>query len=511
MRRSLLAYAFLLSFLTAVFLLQWQQGLALQGGLWILLSLGLCAAALSLFPRYRLALPALASLLGIVCACAAVARITLPSPPEHVSRITDRSAVVLTGTVTDEPDRRPSLTHYAVSVERIRTGSGTVRAARGTVLVRDTQGWPRYRYGDRLLVRGTLRKPWTINEFRYDRYLELQGISALVTSAELEQPAAAPGERTGRGGLPLLGALYALKEKFEQRIGQIQPEPHASFLAGLLTGSRRSIPNDVQEDFQVTGLTHILAISGYNVTIILALFGGLLFWLPLRARFLPSLAALLAFTLFTGASASVVRAAIMGALGLLALQTGRKAEVRLLILWTAFVMLLWKPQYLWWDAGFQLSFLAIVGLAETGTLLLPLTRFFPSVLGIRESLTATLSAQVFTLPWILFLFHRVSLVSPIANLLVAPLLPLAMLLGFLSVCVSAVSFPLGQAVGYGAWGVLELILRITHALASLPSASLSASLGLGSLALLYGVFVALLVWKNRPLYPPPPPPGERAG
>ncbi len=492
MRRSLLAYAFLLSFLTAVFLLQWAREWTLRWELWAVLLVGIvpCIVQRLRTPKWVL----LGSLMGMAFACAAIARTALPAPAGHVSRIPDRSEVILAGTVTDEPDRRPTMTHYTLAVERIRIGSGATRAARGRVLVRDTQGWPRYGYGDRLRVTGTLRKPWAINEFRYDRYLELQGISALVTSAALEQPAVA-GSAMG-GGTMLLGALYALKEQFEKRIGQIQPEPHASFLAGLLTGSRRSIPKDVQEDFQVTGLTHILAISGYNVTIILALFGGLLFWLPLRARFLPSLAALLAFTLFTGASASVVRAAIMGALGLLALQTGRKAELRLMILWAAFPMLLWKPQYLWWDAGFQLSFLAVAGLVETGALLHPLTRFFPDALGIRESLAATLSAQLFTLPWILFLFHRVSLVAPLANLLVAPLIPIAMLLGFLSVALSAVSFPLGQAAGYGAWGVLELILRITHALASIPSASFSASLGLGSLVLLYGGMAVLVILSH---------------
>lgn len=491
-RRSALAYAFLLSFLTAIFLLQWRQAVTLQPALWVALAFGLMiTAVLMVIRRDRRAFTGLAAILGITVACLAVARIALQSPPDHISRVPDRSSVLLLGTVTDEPDRRPTMTNYTVAVERIRTGSGAVQPVTGKILVRDTQGWPRYGYGDRVLVRGTLRKPWVIAEYRYDRALALQGITNVVTSASLERAG------NGRGGNIILGALYALKENFEGMINRIQPEPHASFLAGLLTGSRRSIPADVQDDFKITGLTHILAISGYNVTIVLAGIGGLLFWLPLRARFLPSLAALIAFTLFTGASASVVRAAVMGALGLLALQAGRKTEVRLLILWTAFLMLAWKPQALWWDAGFQLSFLAITGLSEAGPLLRPVTRFFPELLGIRESLAATLAAQLFTLPWILFLFHRLSIVAPVSNLFVAPLIPMAMLLGFLSVCVSALSFPLGQLVGYGAWGVMELILRIIHALAAIPFASVTFSFSVTAMVISYISLIIVALWAQR--------------
>ena len=98
---------------------------------------------------------------------------------------------------------------------------------------------------------------------------------------------------------------YPSRLAIQTEIERLLPEPHASFCAGLLTGARRSIPKDVQESFTATGTNHILAISGYNITIILTLIGSMLFWLPFRARFLPSLAAVAAFTLFTGASASV--------------------------------------------------------------------------------------------------------------------------------------------------------------------------------------------------------------
>ncbi len=496
MRPSALSYAFLLAFLCAAFLLQWMPGASRSFVTWtaLMASLGLCVIVPVMFrksqPRRTAAMVAmLAGTLGIMAACGAVARATLPPPLSHISFLTGTEGITLVGTVAAEPDRRPSMTQYTVKVERMQDADNAVRDVTGKILVRDSKGWPRYRYGDRLLVQGNLKEPWRIEDFDYGKYLELKGISAILTSATLELV------ETGKGSL-FFRALFALKENFEMRIERLLPEPHASFCAGLLTGARRSIPKDVQESFTATGTNHILAISGYNITIILTLIGSMLFWLPFRARFLPSLAAVAAFTLFTGASASVARAAVMGSLGLLALQLGRKQETRLSILWTAFAMVLWKPQYLWQDASFQLSFLAVIGLSEASALIRPLTDRLPETLGIREASQATLSAQLMTLPWVLLLFGRLSLIAPVANLLIAPLIPLAMLAGFVSVSLSFLSLPLGQILAYVAWGILHLIMGITRTLASLPFASMDMRINVEMTVGLYAL-IGVLLWAMQ--------------
>ena len=271
-------------------------------------------------------------------------------------------------------------------------------------------------------------------------------------------------------------------------------------MAGLLTGSRRGIPEHLMNDFNVTGLTHIIAISGYNITIVIAVISGMLFWLPLKVRFFPSIVAIIAFTLFVGASAAVVRASIMGILGLLALQTGRQSEVRLTILWTLFFMLLWNPKYLWYDAGFQLSFLAVLGLVEIAPYLDPLFKHIPKTLGIREALQMTIAAQISAVPLILFLFGRLSLIAPIANLMVAPFIPLAMLFGFFGTVTSFLWFPLGQLIGYIGWGCLEWIILVAHTLANLPFASIELGKISGITISIYYVALGLLVLKMNGHY-----------
>ena len=278
-------------------------------------------------------------------------------------------------------------------------------------------------------------------------------------------------------------------------MNKIYPEPHASFLAGLLTGSRRGIPDHLLKSFNIVGLTHIIAISGYNITIVMTLITGLLFWLPLRWRLVPSIVAIVLFTLFVGASASVVRAAITGTLGLIAIQTGRQRDMRLAILWTAFAMLLWNPKYLWYDASFQLSFLAVIGLNELSPLLETFLKRIPHILGIHESLQATLAAQLAAMPWIALLFHRLSLVSPIANILVAPLVPLAMLFGFLGTTVSFFWFFGGQLIAYIGWGLLELITVIAEKLSQIPFASLTiGSFSIVFVLLYYGMLLGVLFY-----------------
>jgi competence protein ComEC len=306
-----------------------------------------------------------------------------------------------------------------------------------------------------------------------------------------------PAEGTNRGNT-LFAFLFSVKERFEAQINRLYAEPYASFMAGLLTGSRKGIPERLLEHFNRTGLTHIIAISGYNITIVITVISGMLFWLPLKWRFVPAVLAIAAFTLFVGASAAVVRAAVMGVLGLLALQVGRQSEVRLTIVWTVTCMLLWNPKYLWYDAGFQLSFLAVLGLTEVSPLLDRAFARIPHVLGMREALQMTIAAQLSAVPLIVLLFGRVSLIAPIANLLVAPFIPPAMLFGFLGTMLSFVWFPLGQLVAYLGWGCLKWIILAAETLSELPYASVDTGQFHWSVLLLYySILSCVLFYWNR--------------
>jgi len=466
---STIAYAFLGSFLASTFCLQWWQRTEYKPLLYACIAVAGACIVLAIAARKIRTHAALgaAAILGCTIAFLAVGHSTRATATDDIESYAAENVVSIAGFVADEPDRRPMQTKYTVETEELITASGARIPVHGRVLATDHGQWPEFAYGDAVVIRGILGQPGTFEEFRYDRYLSLQDIYAVMPRAGI-----APAEGRNRGN-PILRFLFAVKEQFEAQVNRLYPEPHASFMAGILTGSRRGIPDELLEDFNTVGLTHIVAISGYNITIVTAVVSGMLFWLPLKVRFLPAVAAIAGFALFVGASAAVVRAAVMGVLGLLALQLGRQYHVRLAVLWTAFLMLCWNPKSLWYDAGFQLSFLAVIGLTELSPLLQGWCARLPKTLGIREAMQMTCAAQLATLPLTAVLFGRVSLIAPAANLLAAPFVPLAMLFGFAGTLVSFVAFFPGQLIAYVGWGCLEWIVRSTELLARVPYASLN--------------------------------------
>lgn len=381
-----------------------------------------------------------------------------------IEQFVNEKEVTIRGIVIEEPDVRPMQTKYTIEARTIFLENESINV-NGRVLVSFYDGWPEYLYGDEVEISGKLTKPGMIEDFNYANYLSIDEIYVLMDRASMKKI-------SSNNGNIFFAWLYIQKARFELQIARVFPEPHASLLMGLLTGSRRGMPEHLTEDFKRTGLTHIVAISGYNITIIIFLFSYCLFFLPLKWRFVPLTIGITIFTLFVGASASVVRAAIMGILGLIAIQLERPANMRLFILWAAVFMLAWNPKYLLYDAGFQLSFLALIGITELTPLIERKMTFVPKDLGIRTALSATLGAQIATLPLVYVLFQRISLVAPITNLLVAPLLPFAMLFGFLGTVLSFFLFPLGQIIGFIGYIFLHLIILIAKGFSWLPFAAI---------------------------------------
>ncbi len=474
-----------------VFLLQWWQLVMYPLWFWSILGivglLGIIGIRKQNGPQLILA-----AIVGIIVALLTIARTTYIPSDAGIDFYAHGKTVTIEGTISDAPDDRQTFIQYTIDTTSVQTSTtGSALPVTGKVLIKDLRHWPRYNYGDIVTVTGQLTKPKATETFAYDNYLSRFGIYTTMRASAIHQ-------LPGNHGNPIIALLIQIREGFEGQINRLFPEPHASFLAGLLTGSRKGMPDSVTQAFKQTGLTHIVAISGFNITIIIAIISGALFFLPLKWRFIPSVIAITLFTLFVGASASVVRASIMGILGLLALQTGRIRNARLAILWTAFFMLLWNPKLLWYDAGFQLSFLAVIGLTETAPYLEKWLKKIPNILGVRDALTMTIAAQVFAVPWIILQFGTLSLISPLANILVAPLIPFAMLFGFLGTVISFVIFPLGQLISFVAWGCMELILRMTTTLAIIPYASVTIStVSMWLIGAYYLIIIAALLFLHQ--------------
>ena len=165
-------------------------------------------------------------------------------------------------------------------------------------------------------------------------------------------------------------------------------------------------------------------------------------YIPRKKAFGLIVAGIIIFVLFTGASASVVRAGIMGIIVLLSKQMGRMSRIGTVLLLTAVVMTIQNPLVLVWDAGFQLSFISTCCLVYLSPIFVQRCKRLPELFGLKESFISTISAIVATLPLILFQFGRLSIVAPIVNMLVLWIIPYLMLFGFFAKVFGFFLFPL---------------------------------------------------------------------
>ena len=434
--------------------------------------------------------------------------VALPAGPGSVASVIDRGEVELAGTVIDDPRPRGSSQQVVLDgvIVRLHRVSHPLRGRLLATLPRAVQ----VAVGRQVVLTAAVEAPAAFDGFDYPAYLARQGIGGLVRVREarvLDGPArAGPAEIAAAARSWLLGGL-----------NEMVPEPEAALGAGILLGVRSSIAPEVADAFAIAGLTHVVAISGWNIAIVAAIVGGLL--RPLEERrggrwIAPSAAAatIAAYVVLTGASPSVVRAALMAGAMMVARFGGSRAHAASALAMAAVVMLLTAPAVLW-DVGFQLSALATAGLILFGPSIEGRLAGWPPWL--REPIALTLAAQLTTLPVVVGSFGRLSLVAPLANVVVVPLVPLVMLLCAIAAPLGAVTSilqvgPLTDvvrwAVGGSAWLLLRAMVVAGQAAASVPLAAVSVAAP-GWLALAW--YPALGIAWHRATRPPHPDPGGR--
>ena len=413
----------------------------------------------------------------------------------------DAGCVRLEGIVVGEPDEREYYTNLRVRAERLALPDGTELEVEGMVLVK-ADCYPQRHYGDRILVEGLLETPPVFEEFSYREYLARQGIHSLIRYV----PVTLLVENQAS---PILYHLFAFKRYAQSTIASILPEPQAGLLTGILLGVETGIPADLMDDFAATGTTHIIAISGFNITIIAGIFAGLAQRLFGKRRAVwVAIAGVAVYTIFVGASAAVVRAALMGILYLWAQYLGRATFAPVSLAAAAIVMTALNP-YTLWDVGFQLSFAATIGLVlYTG----PLERIFERVLArfasaeraqkvvglVNEALIVTLAAQITTTPIILHYFGRLSLVTLITNFLILPAQAGVMIWGGMATLLGLVVRPLGQVVGWVAWVFLTFTIEVVRLTARVPFASMPVRMNSWMVWGYYALLGGLTWWLAQP-------------
>ncbi len=359
--------------------------------------------------------------------------------------------------------------------------------------------------GDRVRLTGSLRAP--PSDDGYGAYLARIGVSAVirVTTASLEEPSGDLGRR-----------LEGLRRGADQAIRLAVPEPEAGLASGILIGLRDRVDRDLSGAFTTVGATHVVAISGWNIAIVASALAALAGRLARRRRAALTALAIIAYVAFVGPSPSVVRAAGMAGVVMLARELGRPSHAAAAIGWAVTALLTVDPKLVQ-DVGFQLSALATVGLITWGT---PFSERLagPNAGRVRgwlaESLGVSLAAQLATLPIVVLSFGRLSIVSPLVNLGVVPLVAPAMAGGVVAMAgglfvMAGLPQLLATIAGLPGWLLFSLMVGIVRAGAALPFASVSLEAPWD--AIVAGLAAAGIAggttWSRRRVVPP----ADRAG
>ncbi|MCX6795947.1 MAG: ComEC/Rec2 family competence protein [Candidatus Falkowbacteria bacterium] len=382
--------------------------------------------------------------------------------PDQIAFYNGQS-VILQGIVSSEPDIRIDKQSLDIKVV---SKSGISQRVAGEVLV-TTNLYPTFNYGDKLQISCDLQAPEQFNNFAYDRYLARFGIYSVCYYPPIRKLESDQGNW-------FYAAIYNLKNVIRDKINTNLNEPQASLAAGILLGDMRGAGEDMRLAFSHSGLSHLTAVSGMNVSIIAAvsIFTFLFLGLGRRGAYYLSIIVIVIFIILVGLPASAVRAGVMGFLALTALAFGRMNRLVNALVLAAAILLLANPKLLRTDVGFQLSFLAVLGIIYVYPLLAGMFGKLKSLVArsAADALMVTVSAQIFTLPIIAYNFSIASLVAPLANLLVLWCiafltvgLMIALLVSFLLPAASFWIFlPLDLLLRYIAW-VAEYTSRLPHA------------------------------------------------
>jgi len=376
---------------------------------------------------------------------------------DKLSKFNGKGQVVLTGTISDKPDVRDTNQKLKIKDEK----------SKSMILV-TTNRYPEYRYLDEIKLTGKLEAPIVFEDFNYKDYLLKDHIYSVMNFPKVE--------KLDRGRVSIFSCVYEkillFKQKLKQSIQDNFLPPQSSILQGIILGDKSAVGQDIKDKFRITGLSHIIAVSGMHVVIMSSIIMSFLLFLGLwrKQAFYGAVIFICIYVVLVGLPSSGIRAGIMGIIYLSGQALGRQTMNSRIIVLAAALMLLANPLLLFYDAGFQLSFLAVLGLIYFEPFVRNFIKFLANkFLNFKISekyeralmmLTATVSAQIFTLPIIIYNFGTVSFVSPITNILVLPIIYYVIFFGFLSSLAGIIWAPLGWLLSVPCYFLMTYFLWV---------------------------------------------------
>lgn len=454
-------------------------------------------SALAAGVAYRLrGVSVLLFLLCLACAGAWRGSSFVSAPPALLAEWNGTAHVTVTGLVVEEPERRDTYQRLTLDAQTVEDATG--RHHVDGRLLADVSRDAGYAYGDVLRMTGTLATPPEFPGFDYRSYLWRQGVIATMRFPAVES--------VDRGqGNPVLLHLSRLRARLVTSLNQVLTEPYASLAAGLLIGWRTGLDSAVVSGFARTGTTHLLAVSGYNMSVVAGLVFALLLPLLGRRGAIPlAIMAIVVYTGFTGGGPAVIRAAIMAIGAMVGVAFGRQRDGLVLLVLAAAGLALGNP-YVLQDVGFQLSVTATAGLILLAP---PLEQWLARAPVLARSnfryavaawLAVPIAANLATLPILAATFSTISLVSLPANLAAGVLVPPAMLTSGLAAAATVVSLEVGRLLAVPAWLFDAALIAVVDLFSRLPGAAIRVGSVPGSaVAAYYLVLTGLALMWQRP-------------
>jgi competence protein ComEC len=383
--------------------------------------------------------------------------------------------VTLIGMVSDEPTIKENYRSLIVDFKKLESLDSSIEIfGRGII---STEVYPELSYGDLVKLSGKLEKPENFSQiksqsdgasFDYISYLAKDDILYKIDYANVEYIS------SGHGNF-IKSVLYKFKNSFIDNLNKSIRSPESFLLSGIILGSKNSMDKNLSEMFRVVGLSHIIVLSGYNISIISNAIMKFFYFLPYNLGFWGGILGVILFVIMSGASSTAIRAGIMALIVIVAKVTHRNYQAGRALLVAGFLMILVNPKILVFDLSFQLSFLATFAIIYLAPILKDRFYFITENFGIREIVASTLSAQILVLPLILYKMGTLSIFALPVNILVLGFIPTVMFLGFLTGIVGFMNILLALPFAWMSWFLLAYIIKISEIFASIPYSSVHIS------------------------------------
>ena len=413
---------------------------------------------------------------------------------QHNIKNYHNQTVLLQGIINQDPQTKIAGNTIILKTQKIVLDSGIVKTTGKIIL--HTSLYPKYKYGDVLEVKCNIKEPSEDEEFSYKKYLYRFNIYTICQFPKIK--------KIDTQGNIVLKTLYSLKNKIKYNINKILLEPHSSLLIALVLGDKNSIPANVVGKVRDVGLSHVIVISGMHVAIISQIIISILlsFYINKKQQIVFTVLLLTIFLLIIGMPPSALRAVIMGNVVLLSKYIGRKVNTGKILLLVASVMLIFQPKLLVYDVGFQLSFLATLGIVYFSPILKK--RFCEKdFLGLKEIFFTSLSAMITTMPIILYSFGKFSLLAIISNVLVLPFVAIVLFIGLLGIFISFLSIFLAKIIMLPVMLFFTYFMFVVEHLSKLQFAILSIKIDILAVIVMYVVIFYVYRLIVIPVKPSP--------